>query len=108
MSFAYENLQTTNNKLFIGKEEVTMISEEEPILETDVEQNIENKLLEEVNLDKKLWQIEIPAINLVAPIKQGTSQEVMLKYVGHFEETSMWKGNVGLAAHNRRISNKLF
>ena len=108
MSFAYENLQTTNNKLFIGKEEVTMISEEEPILETDVEQNIENKLLEEVNLDKKLWQIEIPAINLVAPIKQGTSQEVMLNYVGHFEETSMWKGNVGLAAHNRRISNKLF
>lgn len=108
MSFAYENLQTTNNELIREKEETLKIPEEEQIIKTDVEQNIENKLLEEVNLDKKLWQIEIPAINLVAPIKQGTSQEVMLKYVGHFEETSMWKGNVGLAAHNRRISNKLF
>lgn len=108
MSFAYENLQTTNNELIREKEETLKIPEEEQIIKTDVEQNIENKLLEEVNLDKKLWQIEIPTINLVAPIKQGTSQEVMLNYVGHFEETSMWKGNVGLAAHNRRISNKLF
>ncbi len=25
----------------------------------------------------------------------------MLEYVGHFENTSKWEGNVGLAAHNR-------
>ena len=25
----------------------------------------------------------------------------MLEYVGHFENTSKWNGNVGLAAHNR-------
>ena len=25
----------------------------------------------------------------------------MLEFVGHFENTSKWKGNVGLAAHNR-------
>ena len=25
----------------------------------------------------------------------------MLEFVGHFENTSKWKGNIGLAAHNR-------
>ncbi len=54
---------------------------------------------EEIKED--IWQIEIPKINLVAPISEGTSQEVMLEFVGHFENTSKWKGNVGLAAHNR-------
>lgn len=58
---------------------------------------------EETKEDSKeeIWQVEIPKINLVAPISEGTSQEVMLEYVGHFETTSKWKGNVGLAAHNR-------
>ena len=47
------------------------------------------------------WEIEIPKIDLVAPISEGTSQEVMLEYVGHFEDTNLLNGNVGLAAHNR-------
>ena len=47
------------------------------------------------------WQIEIPKIDLVAEIQEGTTQEVMNKYVGHFEETKLEYGNVGLAAHNR-------
>lgn len=47
------------------------------------------------------WEIEIPKIDLIAPISEGTSQEVMLEYVGHFEDTSILNGNVGLAAHNR-------
>ena len=47
------------------------------------------------------WSIEIPAIELKAKIAEGTQKEVMDKYVGHFEETSRFKGNIGLAAHNR-------
>lgn len=47
------------------------------------------------------WDIEIPAINLKAEIAQGTSQEIMNNYVGHFEETQLEFGNIGLAAHNR-------
>jgi len=47
------------------------------------------------------WQVEIPKINLIAPISEGTSQQVMLEFVGHFENTSDWEGNIGLAAHNR-------
>ena len=47
------------------------------------------------------WQIEIPAISLKAEIAEGTTKEIMDKYVGHFEETSKNTGNIGLAAHNR-------
>lgn len=50
---------------------------------------------------KKIWQIEIPKINLVAPIAEGTSANIMNEYVGHFEENPKNKGNIGLAAHNR-------
>ena len=54
------------------------------------------------NIDtQKMWQIEIPKINLVAPIAEGTSTNIMNEYVGHFEETPKNKGNIGLAAHNR-------
>ena len=61
----------------------------------------EYKETKESNIDENIWQIEIPKIDLIAPIKEGTSQEVMLEYVGHFENTEFIYGNVGLAAHNR-------
>ena len=51
--------------------------------------------------NEKAWMIEIPSINLIAEIAEGTDEETMNKYVGHFEDTSKDKGNVGLAAHNR-------
>lgn len=54
------------------------------------------------------WKIEIPSINLEAPIREGTSQNVLYTSVGHFENTNLFDGNVGLAAHNRRLSCKLF
>lgn len=61
----------------------------------------EFKETKENNIDENVWQIEIPKINLIAPIAEGTSQEVMLEYVGHFETTEFLYGNIGLAAHNR-------
>lgn len=61
----------------------------------------EYKETKEYHVFENIWQIEIPKINLVAPISEGTSQEVMLEYVGHFENTKLLNGNVGLAAHNR-------
>ena len=59
------------------------------------------KETEENKIEENIWQIEIPKINLIAPIAEGTSQEVMLDYVGHFENTELLYGKVGLAAHNR-------
>lgn len=47
------------------------------------------------------WKIIIPKISLEAEICAGTSKRVMDEYVGHFEETSLKSGNIGLAAHNR-------
>ena len=54
------------------------------------------------------WKILIPAIALEAEISEGTSKEIMDKYVGHFEETSKSIGNVGLAAHNRGYNVNYF
>lgn len=48
-----------------------------------------------------LGTLKIPAIDLSVKIVQGTSSASLAKGVGHFEETSIWNGNVGLAAHNR-------
>lgn len=47
------------------------------------------------------WRIQIPKINLDVHIMEGTSSNILLKAVGHFETTEKWIGNVGLAAHNR-------
>lgn len=63
------------------------------------ENNSEEKELIETNED--IWQVEIPKIDLKAPVSEGTSQQVMLEFVGHFENTPNWEGNIGLAAHNR-------
>ncbi len=57
---------------------------------------------QEIKIDKEEWTISIPRINLEnAPISYGTDSNVLNKYVGHFENTSEFSGNVGLAAHNR-------
>ena len=48
-----------------------------------------------------LGTLEIPAIDLEVKIYQGTDSRTLAKGVGHFTETSIWAGNVGLAAHNR-------
>lgn len=47
------------------------------------------------------WILEIPKIQLKANIYYGTTKEVMDKYIGHFDNTKFWSGNIGLAAHNR-------
>ena len=57
---------------------------------------------------KNDWHLEIPCINLSASIEEGTTKEVMDKFIGHFEESKMWIGNVCLAAHNRGYENNYF
>ena len=51
--------------------------------------------------DAEIWQLEIKKISLVADISDGTTKEILNKYIGHFEETKTEEGNIGLAAHNR-------
>lgn len=76
--------------------------------------NIENSQKEqEPKLEKQTsdlgnWYIEIPSINLFAPIAEGTNSETLNTKVGHFEETDLKDGNIGLAAHNRGYEYNYF
>lgn len=51
--------------------------------------------------DNLIGTLQIPKINVDAEIMEGTSDEVLASYIGHFENTSIWDGNVALASHNR-------
>lgn len=70
--------------------------------------NISSKKTNEIKDKENKWRIEIPKIGLNAPIKEGTTQEIMLEAVGHFTETTKDTGNVGLAAHNRGYECNFF
>ena len=67
----------------------------------------QQKLLDNKN-EKNIWRIKIPKINLDAPIETGTTQDVLAKAVGHFEQGPKWNGNVALAGHNRGIECNFF
>lgn len=71
-------------------------------------ENISNEQSKNKETDLGNWYIQIPAINLSAPIAEGTSAETLNTKVGHFEETSLTYGNVGLAAHNRGYECNFF
>ena len=58
--------------------------------------------------EKINWRITIPSISLNAEISEGTEKQVMDKFVGHFEDTAIINGNVGLAAHNRGYAVNYF
>ena len=51
--------------------------------------------------DGSLGTLEIPAIGLTVDIFEGTDAATLKRGAGHFEETSIWDGNAGFAAHNR-------
>ena len=82
----------------IMKEQQESFSENSFVEDTEMNDKEEkNNLAEECDI----WQIEIPQISLIANIKDGTTKEILNQYVGHFTQTSLKNGNIGLAAHNR-------
>lgn len=67
-----------------------------------LENVISNELITTNRLEfPENWKLEIPKINLDAKIVEGTTDEILNKYIGHFEETGVLNGNIALAAHNR-------
>lgn len=63
------------------------------------EEGIENnETVEEFEYE---WALKIPKINLYGEIVEGTDDETLAKYIGHFDESKKESGNVCLAAHNR-------
>ena len=63
---------------------------------------------EEKNQEEENWYVEIKSISLKAPIEETTEMEVLEKSVGHFEDTQLTLGNIGLAAHNNGYKNNYF
>lgn len=55
-----------------------------------------------------IWSLKIPKINLKALISEGTEDEVLCNYIGHFSNTGILNGNIGLAAHNRGYEKNFF
>ena len=51
-----------------------------------------------------LGTLKIPAIGVNTKVYQGTGDASLAKGAGHFEDTSIWSGNVCLAAHNRGVN----
>lgn len=93
---AQDYVQSVNNQFILKTSEKKLF---QPYLS---DKKIPIKLSEiKRKLEPEKWSIYIEKINLEAPILETTSLEVMKKAVGHFEGTSIWNGNVCLAAHNR-------
>lgn len=55
--------------------------------------------------DGSLGRLSIPRIGLNVKIYETESLESLAKGTGHFKSTSCWDGNVGLAGHNRGVTN---
>lgn len=87
-----------NSKL-VNLEDVTTDKEFENIIYNNQE-NIQD--------DSVLGILAIEKIGLNATVKEGTTDEILLNYVGHIEETSTYDGNIGLAGHNRGYEKSYF
>lgn len=48
-----------------------------------------------------LGTLKIPSLDVSVKIYEGTANSALSKGAGHFKDTSIWNGNVCLAAHNR-------
>ena len=117
-------LLSINKQIYSGKvySKTISINPNIPIYSQNDQEQIKSKLVEKTNEQENIktqravinenknikWRIQIPKINLDVHIMEGTSADILLKAVGHFEETSKWKGNVGLAGHNRGYNCNFF
>lgn len=51
-----------------------------------------------------LGTLSIPSLGVNVKIYEGTDSSTLAKGAGHFTESSIWFGNVALAAHNRGVN----
>ncbi len=62
--------------------------------------NIENNESIDYEPENLIGVLKIPKLNIEAEIMEGTDDKVLANYIGHFQNTSEWNGNVALASHN--------
>jgi sortase A len=51
-----------------------------------------------------LATLKIPSLGVNVKVYEGTSSSILAKGAGHFENTSIWNGNVCVAGHNRGVN----
>lgn len=95
-----------SNNIVQGQNYAQVNSENVEITIKNSDKTVEEE--KENTIDTVNWQIKIPKISLIAEICDGTTNEIMNNFVGHFEETSKTEGNIGLAAHNRGYPKNFF
>lgn len=91
------SIENKENSEFISNNLEENSTEDENIVENSTEEN-----------PKYDWALKIPKINLYAEISSGTDNEILDKYIGHFENSKKESGNVCLAAHNRGYNENYF
>lgn len=80
--------EIANENIVTGVQDDCVEQEQFSVEELEKSKNVIGKLI-------------IPSIEINAPIKDGTSPEVLRDAIGHFSSSSYWNGNVCLASHNR-------
>ena len=97
-NYMKKDIQTTSKELI---EKTELIINDNYMENTNQEEtNIITK--EELKLNDNLIGIlEIPKLNIKAPVKEGTSQAILKYSVGHFSNSSNWNGNIAVASHNK-------
>ena len=83
-------LKNYDNKL-VDANVVTTDSNYENIT-YEKEEKLENDLIGILKIEK---------IGLKATVKEGSNSKILKDYIGHIEGTSLYDGNICLAAHNR-------
>lgn len=94
------NENIANNEMIEGK----FIKELKNTYITANEEITKNIIIE----DGIIGILKIPKLNIEAPIKDGTTQEIMKTSIGHFKESNYWDGNVSFASHNGGINTHYF
>ena len=96
---------------FISSEKEYELTEVEEISTDENYINIsyrETQELEEIFDESILGILTIEKIELRAKVKEGSTQDILLEYIGHMPETSKYEGNIVLAAHNRGTKYSYF
>ena len=57
--------------------------------------------------DGSIGTLSIPKLKLTVKVYEGETLENMKNGLGHFEFTSAWDGNVGIAGHNRGVPSAI-
>lgn len=94
--------------IFLSNYNSSKLVNVEDIKTDDNYENITYDKTEDVWDDSVLGIITIEKIGLNATVKEGTTSDVLLEYVGHIDNTATYDGNIGLAGHNRGCKNSYF